>query len=50
MYRWFPPSTPVSSIIKIEKILKSSIIGSSLRGFRSRDEISGRKFLNMNEE
>jgi hypothetical protein len=30
--------TPVSSTIKIEQILISSIIGSSEGGFRSRDE------------
>jgi hypothetical protein len=38
--RWFPPGTPdpVSSTIKIEKYLRSLIIGSSEGGFRSRDE------------
>jgi hypothetical protein len=35
---WFPPGTPVFSTIKIEKVLISLIIGSSERGFRSRDE------------
>jgi hypothetical protein len=34
-YRWFPPGTPISSTIKMEKVL---IIGSSEEGFRSRDE------------
>jgi hypothetical protein len=32
MYWWFPPGTPVSSTIKIEQILISSIIGSSEGG------------------
>jgi hypothetical protein len=36
-YRWFPADTPVSSTIKIEKILIILIIGSSEGGFRSRD-------------
>jgi hypothetical protein len=38
MYRWFPPGTPISSTIKIEKVLIGLIIGSSEGGFRSRDE------------
>jgi hypothetical protein len=46
MYWWFPPGTPVSSTIKIEKILISLIIGSSEKGFRLRDEKkAGRKKL-----
>jgi hypothetical protein len=38
MYRWFPPGTPVSSTIKIDKVLISLIIGNSEGGFRLRDE------------
>jgi hypothetical protein len=41
--QWFPPGTPVSSTIKMEKILISLIIGSIERGFRSRDEESGQQ-------
>jgi hypothetical protein len=37
-YRRFPSGTPVSSTIKIDKLLISSIIGSSEGGFTSRDK------------
>jgi hypothetical protein len=43
MYRWFSPGTPVSSTIKIEKILISSIIGSSEQDLHTKMKESGQK-------